>query len=89
MLKRTTVVAGTLIVLGATVALAREISVWGQNFDVDDFQPQQLFVATMTDPRTHHKMNVVKLKNGHMMGLVSLEQLFAPTAMTKDEDMLP
>lgn len=62
-------------------------SAWGHDFTYDSFAPQQLEATVATEKATGHKMNLVKLKNGHMMALVPADRYMA-LMTTPSDDML-
>ena len=62
-------------------------SAWGHEFTYDTFAPQQLDVTVAQEKATGHKMNLVKLKNGHMMALVPADRYMA-LMTTPSDDMV-
>ena len=61
---------------GIGFALADESGMF-KDFELTPFQSQTLEVAVATEKANGHKMNVVKLKNGHMMVLVDADKYMA------------
>lgn len=78
--------AAALVAAGAGAA-AKTYEAWGHTFTYSDFAPQSLDVAVATEQSTGHKMNLVRLKNGHMMALVPADRYMA-LMTTPDDDML-
>lgn len=62
-------------------------SAWGHEFTLGPAQSQTLDVYVATEKATGHKMNLVKLKNGHMMALVPADRYMALMS-TPSEDMV-
>lgn len=88
-MKHKVLVATTLLSLVAGAAAARTIDVWGQMFEIEDAHPMTVDVGVLTDVRTkRHHMNYIKMKNGHMMAVVPLEQYMALAKPTGPDDML-
>ena len=75
--------AAILVVAGAG-AVAQTYEGWGQMFTFGDFTPHSLDIAVATEKNTGHKMNLVRLKNGHMMVLVPASRVMG--LMTPSED---
>lgn len=80
--------ATTTALFAAAGTFAATYEAWGHTFDYDSFQPRMLDVAVGTERATGHKMNLVKLKNGHMMALVPADRYVA-LMTTPTDDMLP
>lgn len=84
-MKKTLLVAAAAAVVTAGMgAVAKTYEAWGHTFTYNDFAPQSLDVAVATEKSTGHKMNLVRLKNGHMMALVPADRYMA--LMTTPED---
>lgn len=87
-MKKLIVVASIAGLVGAGAsALAGTYEAWGHTFTYDGFQPQTVEATVATEKGTGHKMNLVRLKNGHMMALVPADRYMA-LMTTPNEDML-
>ena len=87
-MKKILVAAGVSALLTAGAAYAQQtFEAWGHTFTYGNFQPQMLDVAVATEKGTGHKMNLVKLKNGHMMAVVPADRYVALMS-TPDDDMM-
>ena len=73
--------------IGISMAGGGTFTAWGHEFTYDSFTPQQLDVTVATEKSTGHKMNLVKLKNGHMMALVPADRYMA-LMTTPSDDMV-
>ncbi|WP_246725441.1 hypothetical protein [Beijerinckia sp. L45] len=78
---------GTAGLIGHAAAQGT-FSAWGHDFTLAPFQTQTLEMTTATEKATGHKMNLVKLKNGHLMALVPADRYMA-LMTTPAEDMMP
>lgn len=88
MRKRIVVIASLLSIV-AGGAIARTIDVWGQMFEIEDANPMMVNVGVLVDVKSRrHQMNYIKLKNGHMMAVVPMEQFMALAKPTGPDDML-
>ena len=88
-MKKQIVAGAAMIILIAGAAFARTIDVWGQMFEVEDARPMTVDVGILTDVKTRrHHMNYIKLKNGHMMAVVPMDQYMALGKPTGPDDML-
>ena len=56
-------------------------------FEISAFEMQQAAIAVAMDKMTGHKVNVVKMKNGHMMVLVPFDGYAAFMKGTGPDDM--
>ena len=81
------VLAVAATVVGSIAAVAGTYEAWGHTFTYDDFQPRTFDVTVATERSTGHKMNLVRMKNGHMMALVPADRYMALMTMP-DEDMV-
>lgn len=79
--------AVTAVIAGTIAAVAGTYQVWGHTFTYDDFQPRMLDVTVATERSTGHKMNLVRMKNGHMMALVPADR-YVGMMTTPDDDMI-
>ena len=87
-MKRLIVVASATALLGAgATSIAATYEAWGHTFTYDTFRPQTIDVTVATEKTTNHKMNLVKLKNGHMMAMVPADRFMALMTPNSD-DML-
>ena len=69
--------ADTPIALGGTdVTGAHALSMHGHVLDASGFQDERVQLGSLTDRSNGHRMRVVKLRNGHMMALVPLAEMF-------------
>ena len=57
------------------------------DFEMSAFQMKQAEIGVATDKHTGHKVNVVKMKNGHMMVLVPFETYAVMMKGTGPDDM--
>ena len=80
--------SAALVAIGLSLANARTFEAWGHEFETSDFAPQTVDVSVLTDKATKHHMNVIRLKNGHMMAVVPMDQYMALYKMTDADDML-
>ncbi len=76
-----------LVGAGAS-AMAGTYEAWGHTFTYDSFQPRTVDVTVGTEKATGHKMNLVRLKNGHMMALVPADRYMALMTGSDADDML-
>lgn len=76
---KTMIATATLAALaGASLtALAGTYEAWGHTFSYDEFRPMTLDVTVATEKSTGHKMNLIRLKNGHMMAVVPADRYMA------------
>ena len=75
---KTTIIAATLMTtFGMASARAQQVPFESPDLEVSAFQSQPLEVALATDKQTGRKFSVVKLKNGHMMGVVTADEYMA------------
>lgn len=79
---------GLVLTLGITVAAARTIDVWGQMFTIEDAHPMTVDVGVLTDSSGHHRMNYIRLKNGHLMAVVPMDEYQSFGRMTPSDDMM-
>lgn len=75
------------IAVGTIAAIAGTYSVWGHTFTYDEFRPQTFDVTVATDRTTGHKMNLIRMKNGHMMALVPADR-YIGLMNTPEDDMV-
>lgn len=88
-MKKWIYIVATAAIVFAGAAVARTIDVWGQIFEIEGAHPMMVEVGVMTDVRSkHHHMNYIKLKNGHMMAVVPMDQFMAFGKATGADDML-
>jgi hypothetical protein len=80
-------VVATTAGVGVGMASMGTFSAWGHEFTYDSFTPQTVDVTVATEKATGHKMNLVKLKNGHMMALVPADRYLGLMTIP-DEDMM-
>lgn len=88
MKKMIATLTAAVVIVGAAGALAATYEAWGHTFTYDSFKPQMLDVAVATEKETGHKMNLVRLKNGHMMAMVPADRYMA-LMTTPTDDMVP
>ena len=77
-----------LVAIGLSLATARTFEAWGHEFETSDFTPQTVDVGVLTDKATKHHMNIIRLKNRHMMAVVPMDQFMALYKMTDADDMI-
>jgi hypothetical protein len=83
-------VAGVSAIAGlGTSAFADKgtYSAWGHDFTYEPFQSKPVDITVATDKKTGHTMNLVKLKNGHMMVLIPADRYMA-LMTTPSDDMM-
>lgn len=74
---------------GGDGRLGNTFSAWGHDFTYDSFAPKQLDVTVATEKKTGHKMNLVKLRNGHMMALVPADRYMGLMTTPVDDLFAP
>ena len=83
------IVVASIFLIVAGAAVARTIDVWGQMFEIEDPHPMMVDVGVLTDVKSRrHHMNYIKLKNGHMMAVVPMDEFMALAKPTGPDDML-
>lgn len=88
-MKKLIVVASLAGLVGAGAsALAGTYEAWGDTFTYGSFAPQTVDSTIATEPATGHKMNLLRLKNGHMMALVPADRFMALMSTGNSDDML-
>ena len=89
-MKTSVILATVAAVVGSGVgaaAVAGTYEAWGHTFTYDTFQPQMMDVTVATERGTGHKMNIVKMHNGHMMALVPADRYIGLMTIP-DDDMV-
>ncbi|BAU94006.1 hypothetical protein PUR23_14565 [Methylorubrum populi] len=79
---------GALTALPATSETLKELSVAGSDVELSPFETRQLPVATAKDKKTGRTFNVVKLPNGKMMAMQSIEKLGDRLSYADDSEMM-
>lgn len=87
---RTLILAGTVMAaivsgLGTSMAAEGTYSAWGHDFTLSQFHETPMQVAVAIERSTGHTMNIVKLKNGHMMTLVPADRYMALMTPASDD----
>lgn len=86
-MKRMIVAATFAALAGASLtALAGQYEAWGHTFTYDEFKPTTVDATVATEKATGHKMNLVRLKNGHMMALVPADRYMALMLSPSNQD---
>lgn len=81
------ILALALTVGGAAAATAQTNNFLG-SLDLSPFETQTMSVAVATDKATGRKFNVVKLPNGKMMVLMSMDKISAFSPYADDSEMM-
>lgn len=74
-----------LAAAGSATAVAATYEAWGHTFTYNNFQPVTVDMTVATETATGHKMNLVRLKNGHMMALVPADRYMALMSTPSDD----